>query len=68
MLIAHRLSTVGHAELVIFMDQARTIVSHTFEQIRQAFPDFDHPAKSMGLGMPQDTLKPSIRTLPLPIP
>jgi len=48
-IIAHRLSTVTNADQVIYLDNGRILESGTFEQIRQAIPDFDKQAKLMGL-------------------
>jgi ABC-type multidrug transport system fused ATPase/permease subunit len=48
-LIAHRLSTVRHADKVIYMDQGRIVAQGSFEEVRLAVPDFDSQAKLMGL-------------------
>ena len=48
-LIAHRLSTVRAADLVIYLDKGNLIASGTFSQVRQLVPDFDKQAKLMGL-------------------
>jgi ABC-type multidrug transport system fused ATPase/permease subunit len=48
-MIAHRLSTVRHADKVIYMDQGRVISSGKFEHVRKEVPDFDHQAQLMGL-------------------
>jgi len=47
--IAHRLSTVTNADQVVYLDNGRILESGTFEEIRQAIPDFDKQAKLMGL-------------------
>jgi ABC-type multidrug transport system fused ATPase/permease subunit len=47
--IAHRLATVMHADTVIYLDQGRVIASGTFDQVRQAVPEFDQQAKLLGL-------------------
>jgi ABC-type multidrug transport system fused ATPase/permease subunit len=48
-MIAHRLSTVRNADLVVYMDDGRVLATGTFEQVRNAIPDFDRQAKLMGL-------------------
>jgi ABC-type multidrug transport system fused ATPase/permease subunit len=48
-LIAHRLSTVRDADLVLYMDKGEIVARGTFEEVRSAVPDFDRQAKLMGL-------------------
>jgi ABC-type multidrug transport system fused ATPase/permease subunit len=48
-LIAHRLSTVRDADLVLYMDKGQIVASGTFEEVRNAVDDFDRQAKLMGL-------------------
>ena len=48
-LIAHRLSTVRAADLVLYMDKGGIVARGTFEEVRNEVPDFDHQAKLMGL-------------------
>jgi len=48
-LIAHRLSTVRDADLVIYMEMGEIVSRGTFEEVRSAVPDFDRQAKLMGL-------------------
>jgi ABC-type multidrug transport system fused ATPase/permease subunit len=48
-MIAHRLSTVRHADKVIYMADGRVIAEGTFESVRAAVPDFDNQAQLMGL-------------------
>jgi ABC-type multidrug transport system fused ATPase/permease subunit len=48
-LIAHRLSTVRDADLVLYLDKGEIISRGTFEEVRKAVPDFDRQAKLMGL-------------------
>lgn len=48
-LIAHRLSTVRDADLVLYMDNGEIVAGGTFEEVRNAVPDFDRQAKLMGL-------------------
>jgi ABC-type multidrug transport system fused ATPase/permease subunit len=47
--IAHRLSTVREADLVIYLDKGEIKASGTFNDVRKAIPDFDNQAKLMGL-------------------
>lgn len=48
-IIAHRLSTVRDANLVLYMSGGEIIASGTFEEVRNRVPDFDKQAKLMGL-------------------
>jgi ABC-type multidrug transport system fused ATPase/permease subunit len=48
-LVAHRLSTVRNADLVIYLDRGRILAIGTFEDVRQSVPDFDHQANLMGI-------------------
>jgi ABC-type multidrug transport system fused ATPase/permease subunit len=48
-LIAHRLSTVRDADLVLYMDKGKIVSRGTFEEVRKVVPDFDRQAKLMGL-------------------
>lgn len=48
-LIAHRLSTVRGADLVLYMDKGEIVARGTFEEVRNSVPDFDRQAKLMGL-------------------
>jgi ABC-type multidrug transport system fused ATPase/permease subunit len=48
-LIAHRLSTVRDADLVLYMDEGKIVYQGTFEEVREKVPDFDRQAKLMGL-------------------
>ena len=48
-IIAHRLSTVRNADLVVYMDSGRILSKGKFEQVRAEIPDFDNQAKLMGL-------------------
>ena len=48
-LIAHRLSTVRDADLVIYMDKGEIIARGTFDEVRRSVTDFDRQAKSMEL-------------------
>ena len=48
-IIAHRLSTVRNADRVVYLSNGRALATGTFEEVRNAVPDFDHQAKIMGL-------------------
>jgi hypothetical protein len=48
-MIAHRLSTVRGADLVIYLDKGMIQSIGTFEQVRKEIPNFDSQAKLMGL-------------------
>lgn len=48
-LVAHRLSTVRDADVVIYMDNGRILAKGSFDEVRAAVPDFDRQAQLMGL-------------------
>jgi ABC-type multidrug transport system fused ATPase/permease subunit len=48
-MIAHRLSTVRGADLVIYLDKGKIQSIGTFEHVRKSIPNFDSQAKLMGL-------------------
>lgn len=48
-MIAHRLSTVRNADIVIYMQSGKIQAIGTFEEVRKQIPDFDHQANLMGL-------------------
>ena len=48
-LIAHRLSTVRYADIVVYMANGKKFASGTFEEVRKLVPDFDSQAKLMGI-------------------
>ena len=48
-MIAHRLSTVRHADIVVYMSKGKIIATGTFEKVRKMVPDFDRQARLMGL-------------------
>ena len=48
-MIAHRLSTVRSADLVVYMESGKILATGTFEEVRNAIPDFDRQARLMGL-------------------
>jgi ABC-type multidrug transport system fused ATPase/permease subunit len=48
-MIAHRLSTVRNADIVVYMAGGKILATGTFDEVREAIPDFDRQAKLMGL-------------------
>ncbi len=48
-MIAHRLSTVREADLVIYLEAGQIKASGTFEEVRSQVTNFDHQATLMGL-------------------
>lgn len=48
-MIAHRLSTVRNADLVVYMDSGKILATGTFEEVRNTIEDFDKQAQLMGL-------------------
>lgn len=48
-MIAHRLSTVRNADIVVYLSKGKIVSVGTFSEVRTAVPDFDHQAKLMGL-------------------
>ena len=48
-MIAHRLSTVKNADIVVYLSEGKIMAKGTFEEVRSAVPDFDRQAKLMGL-------------------
>jgi ABC-type multidrug transport system fused ATPase/permease subunit len=48
-MIAHRLSTVRNADLVIYMQSGRIQAIGKFDDVRKQIPNFDHQASLMGL-------------------
>jgi ATP-binding cassette, subfamily B, bacterial PglK len=48
-MIAHRLSTVRNADLVVYLDAGKVVATGTFEEVRKVVPNFEHQAKLMGL-------------------
>lgn len=49
LMIAHRLSTVRNADLVIYMSNGQIVAQGTFEEVRATVKDFDKQASLMGL-------------------
>ncbi|TSA48150.1 MAG: ABC transporter ATP-binding protein [Actinomycetales bacterium] len=48
-MIAHRLSTVRNADIVVYLSEGKVMATGTFDEVRIAVPDFDRQAKLMGL-------------------
>lgn len=48
-IVAHRLSTVRTADLVLYMERGKVEFAGTFEEVRTAVPNFDKQARLMGL-------------------
>jgi ABC-type multidrug transport system fused ATPase/permease subunit len=48
-IVAHRLSTVRNADLVVYMESGEILAAGNFEEVRAAVPNFDKQAKLMGL-------------------
>jgi ABC-type multidrug transport system fused ATPase/permease subunit len=48
-MIAHRLSTVRNADLVVYLEDGNVLAVGSFKQVRNSIPDFDRQAKLMGL-------------------
>ena len=48
-MIAHRLSTVRNADIVVYLSEGKVLAQGTFEEVRKSVPDFDRQAKLMGL-------------------
>ena len=48
-IIAHRLSTVKNADIVVYLEEGRIKNVGSFEKLRLAIPDFDKQAKLLGI-------------------
>ena len=48
-MIAHRLSTVRNADMVVYLSEGKIMAAGTFEEVRENIPDFDRQARLMGL-------------------
>lgn len=48
-MIAHRLSTVRNADLVVYLDAGEVVATGTFEEVRKVIPNFERQSKLMGL-------------------
>jgi ABC-type multidrug transport system fused ATPase/permease subunit len=47
--VAHRLATVRHVDLVVYLQDGYLVAKGSFEEVRRAVPDFDHQARLLGL-------------------
>lgn len=48
-MIAHRLSTVQYADLVVYMADGKVIASGSFAELKEKVPDFEEQARLLGL-------------------
>ncbi len=48
-IVAHRLSTVRHADKIIYLDEGKIVGEGSFQELRKLLPEFDHQSKLMGL-------------------
>ena len=48
-LIAHRLSTVQHADKIIYLDKGRVIAEGSFAELKAKVPDFARAVRLMNL-------------------
>ena len=48
-MIAHRLSTVRNADIVVYLSKGKILAMGSFDEVRGAVPDFDNQSKLMGL-------------------
>jgi len=48
-IIAHRLSTVRNADIVVYLSNGEVLATGSFDEVRKAVPDFDRQALLMGL-------------------
>jgi ATP-binding cassette, subfamily B, bacterial PglK len=49
LMIAHRLSTVRDADMVIYVESGRIVAQGSFSEVRRQVPDFDKQASLLGL-------------------
>lgn len=47
--VAHRLATIRHCDLILYLEKGRMVAGGSFEQVRQAAPHFDRQAQLLGL-------------------
>jgi len=48
-IIAHRLSTVREADVIVYLEDGKSLASGNFQEIRKLAPNFDSQAKLLGL-------------------
>ena len=44
----YRLSTLRHADIIVYLSEGKKIAKGTFEKVRKAVPNFDRQAKLNG--------------------
>jgi ABC-type multidrug transport system fused ATPase/permease subunit len=49
LMIAHRLSTVRDADMIVYLSHGRVIRAGSFDYVRETTPEFDNQLKNMGL-------------------
>ena len=47
--IAHRLATIRHCDLLIYMENGKVVATGTFDDVRKVAPHFDQQAQLLGL-------------------
>jgi ABC-type multidrug transport system fused ATPase/permease subunit len=48
-MVAHRLSTVRNADLVVYLNEGSIVASGSFDEVRKLVPAFERQARMMGL-------------------
>lgn len=49
LIVAHRLSTIQHANLVLYLENGRVVASGSFDEVRQLAPSLDNQARLLGI-------------------
>lgn len=47
--IAHRLATIRHADVVVYLEDGEVVATGTFDEVRAVAPSFDRQANLLGL-------------------
>ncbi len=47
--VAHRLATIRHADVVLYLERGHILARGTFDEVRRLVPNFDRQAKLLGL-------------------
>jgi ATP-binding cassette, subfamily B, bacterial PglK len=47
--IAHRLATIRHCDLVVYLEDGRVVAQGSFSEVRAMAPEFDKQAQILGL-------------------
>jgi ABC-type multidrug transport system fused ATPase/permease subunit len=47
--IAHRLATIRHCDLIIYLEQGKVVAQGTVDELRPTAPQFDQQAQLLGL-------------------